>query len=1027
GLYPLDVALHVALPEFDGRIITVPVSFKSSSPVGDFSDGGGGSELYAPLRDRADRIAGLAARLIALRRKPNSEKRIAFVLTNSPAKASRIGNAVGLDAPESLRRLLLAMRDSGYTIAEIPESGDALIHALIDRCSYDTAALTPWQLEQAAGQVAVAQFMDWQGELPDTNQNEMRAQWGEPPNPGTLYVHDGHIALPGLSLGNVFIALQPPRGFGADPNAIYHSPDLTPTYQYHALYRWLREPVEAGGWGADALVHLGKHGTLEWLPGKGIGLSQTCYPDLFLDDLPLVYPFILNNPGEGAQAKRRTHAVIIDHMTPPLTQAGMYGGLYELAQLVDEYYQVEALDPSKLPILQRQIWELMEREHLDRDLAAMLNVNHGDHSHAWDGSFTDDGTPTLLAEISGKDFTHLMEDLDGYLCELGSATIRDGLHILGYTPEGEQLIDTLNALTQLPNLDVPSLRASVARALGHDLSALLETPGKHESERSAKIVEQIDSTCRAVLRDLAATHFDSAQVNHVISHLQSFDFAQDKSLIPNDPSRPTDHQPLSTSLHTVLTFVCNSLAPNLRRNTDEITNLLRALNGEHIPPGPSGAPTRGMAHVLPTGRNFYTVDPRSLPSPAAWQVGERLADELIRRYQRDEGKIPETVGLSIWGTSAIRTHGDDIAQVFALLGARPRWQAENKRIVGVDVIPLDQLNRPRVDVVCRISGFFRDAFPHLITLMDQAVRMVSEMDEPLDQNFVRKHVVERQAALRQSGLSESEAARRARYRLFGSKPGAYGAGILPLIDERNWRDNADFAQAYLNWGGYAYTETEYGAAARDDFARALSGVNVAAKNQDNREHDIFDSDDYLQYHGGMIAAIRALTGRAPRKYFGDNSDPARPRVRDLKEEALRVFRSRVVNPKWIESVKRHGYKGGLELTATVDYVFGYDATADIVDDWMYAEVAERYALDPATQAFLRESNPWALRDMLNRLTEAIRRGMWDADDDMQRRLGEAYLTVDGDLEDRLDRAWAARHLAPSPGEDTGEERNAVIG
>ncbi|MBI3361818.1 MAG: cobaltochelatase subunit CobN [Chloroflexi bacterium] len=377
GLYPLDVAMNVALPEFDGRIISVPVSFRGG--VGD------GGDLYVPLEDRAARVAGLAARLVALRRKPNAKKRIAFVLTNSPGKASRIGNAVGLDAPESLRRVLLAMRESGYDISEIPEAGDALIHTLIDRCSYDTTVLTPWQLEQAAGQVSVEQFRQWQKELPSTNQAEMRQQWSDPPMPGTLYAHDGQVALPGLALGNVFVALQPPRGYGADPNAIYHAPDLPPTYQYHALYRWLREPVEQGGWGADAIVHLGKHGTLEWLPGKGVGLSETCYPDLFLDDLPLVYPFILNNPGEGAQAKRRAHAVIIDHMTPPLTQAGMYGGLYELAQLVDEYYQVEALDPSKLPLLQQQIWELIRRERLDGDLAAMLNVSHGDHSHAWDG------------------------------------------------------------------------------------------------------------------------------------------------------------------------------------------------------------------------------------------------------------------------------------------------------------------------------------------------------------------------------------------------------------------------------------------------------------------------------------------------------------------------------------------------------------------------------------------------------------------------------------------------------------------
>jgi cobaltochelatase CobN len=383
-----------------------------------------------------------------------------------------------------------------------------------------------------------------------------------------------------------------------------------------------------------------------------------------------------------------------------------------------------------------------------------------------------------------------------------------------------------------------------------------------------------------------------------------------------------------------------------------------------------------MAHVLPTGRNFYAVDPRALPSVAAWQTGQGLADNLIARYLREEGRYPASVGISIWGTSAMRTSGDDIAQVLALLGMRPRWQRENRRVLGVEVIPLSELGRPRIDVVCRISGFFRDAFPHLITLLDQAFQTAITLDETLDQNFPRRHALESEQQLQQSGVPDEAAAQQARYRIFGCKPGSYGAGILPLIDAQNWHSDADFAGAYLTWGGYAYTATTHGIPAEDAFARALSGVQVATKNQDNREHDIFDSDDYLQYHGGMIATIRALTGKNPRRYFGDSSDPSRPRTRDLREEARRVFRSRVVNPKWIESMKRHGYKGALELAATVDYLFGYDATSAVVEDWMYEQMTERYLLDPQMQAFLEEVNPWALQAMTERMLEAVQRGMW---------------------------------------------------
>jgi cobaltochelatase CobN len=367
-----------------------------------------------------------------------------------------------------------------------------------------------------------------------------------------------------------------------------------------------------------------------------------------------------------------------------------------------------------------------------------------------------------------------------------------------------------------------------------------------------------------------------------------------------------------------LRFVCEQLVPNLRRTEEEIANLVLALDGRHVPAGPSGAPTRGMAQVLPTGRNFYTVDPRGLPSAAAWMVGQRLADELIARYLQDEGTYPDRVGLSIWGTSLMRTHGDDVAEVMALIGVRPRWQSESRRLIDVEVIPLEELGRPRVDVVCRISGFFRDAFPDLIALLDRAFASVAELDEPLEQNAIRRHVLEATAQLGQDGLDATEAARRAGYRIFGSPPGAYGAGILPLIDERNWRDDADLAEVYVNWGGYAYGAKDYGVDARVEFRTALAGVQAAIKNQDNREHDIFDSDDYFQYHGGMIAAIRALGGKTPRRYFGDSADPQRAKVRDLREEALRVFRTRVVNPKWIASIQRHGYKGALELAATVD-------------------------------------------------------------------------------------------------------------
>jgi cobaltochelatase CobN len=984
GLNPLDTAMNVAIPEFDGRIISVPVSFKEK---------GLEAKGYQSVEDRVERVAGLALRFARLKHVPNSEKRIAFIFTNSNTKASQVGNAVGLDAPESLMNIMRAMQAEGYAIDRIPATGTELIHELIDRCSYDETYLTPEQLQNAAGRVPAGLYKQWFSELPGILQEKINKQWG--PAPGATYVHDGHIALAGLSFGNAFVALQPPRGYGMDPDAIYHQPDLPPTHHYYALYRWLRD-----SWEADAIVHVGKHGTLEWLPGKGLGLSENCFPDAVLGDMPLFYPFIINDPGEGSQAKRRAHAVVVDHLTPPMTSADTYGELAQLTQLVDEYYQVESMDPSKLPLLQRQIWDLIQQTNLDADLSAMLSRDHGDHKHDWDDEMTPDGVPVSLTEMDGKDVAHLIEDIDGYLCELGAAQIRNGLHTLGEMPAGDALVDMLQSLTRLANASIPGMQHEMAAVFGLNARELLEDQGKKLSDTP---VEFRELAGRNIVSAADALETISELTNHLFSLLKSRDFqhsAVDQILFETFNIVPDDDR--LSGIRKILEFVCTDLLPNLVRTDEEITNLLHGLSGGYVPAGPSGAPTRGMAHILPTGRNFYAVDPRVLPSQAAWEVGQQLAREVLDRHQKETGRYPENVGISIWGTSAMRTHGDDVAEVLALLGVKPVWQAESRRITGVEVISLAELGRPRIDVTTRISGFFRDAFPHLIDLMDEAVQMVIAMDEPLEENYIKKHFLKDLAELQKdSGLSIEQAEEKAAYRIFGAAPGTYGAGILPLIDAQNWQEDTDFAQAYVNWGGYAYTRSAQGIDARTEFQQRLSGVEIALHNQDNREHDIFDSDDYLQFHGGMIATIRSLTGQQPKHYFGDSQDPSRPVVRDLKEETLRVFRSRVVNPKWIDSIKKHGYKGGLELTATVDYIFGYDATAHVVDDWMYEKVAETYALDESMQQFFEESNPWALNAIAERLLEAVQRGLWEEPSpEILEKLKALYLRSEAILEVR---------------------------
>jgi len=858
GLVPLDVASGIAIPELDGRIIAPPFSFKE---VVDDGDGLGGAVVAnRPHPDRTQRVAGIVTRLAWLRHVPPAERRIAVVLSAYPTKRSRIGNAVGLDTPASVINVLHALRDAGYRVDRIPADGDTLMHELATGLTYDVESLTDAQLAAAPGRLDAATYTAWFESLPDDARSLVTTAWGDAP--GTVHRDGNDLVFAGIDLGNVVVAIQPPRGFGEDPIAVYHSPDLAPTHHYLGFYRWLDDV-----WGADAIVHVGKHGTLEWLPGKGVGLSASCFPDAALGDVPFVYPFVVNDPGEGTQAKRRGHATIIDHLVPPMTTADTYDDLARLETLLDEYSRIQTLDPSKLPAIRTQVWELLVDAELHRDLGV-------------------DAAP-------GEDaFDELILHVDGYLCELKDALIRGGLHVLGEPPIGEAERDLVAAITRLPQGDLPAFDDL-------DLVAKVQADGwQYDGE---------------------------------------------------DPT---------------LRWVTHQLVPNLRRTTGEITNLLHALDGGYVAAGPSGAPTRGMAHVLPTGRNFFSVDPRAIPSPLAWEVGRTLADRLVERHLDEEGDYPSTVGLVIWGTAAMRTAGDDVAEALALLGVRPVWATESRRVTGVELIPDDELGRPRIDVTLRISGFFRDAFPHVVELLDDAIAL---------------------AGFAVDGDP----------RVFGPKPGNYGSGILPLLESRDWRTDDDLAAVYLAWGGWAYGRGRAGEAAPDAMRRRFAAIDVAVKNQDNREHDIFDSDDYLQDHGGMVATVRALTGRNPKAWFGDSSNPANPKVRSLAEEAARVVRTRVVNPKWIAAMQRHGYKGAFEMAATVDYLFGYDATAQVVEDWMYRKVTDAYVADPANRKFFEQSNPWALRSIAERLLEAVDRGMWDADQADLDTLRSALLEAEG--------------------------------
>ena len=955
GLAPLDAATQVAIPEFDGRLLGGVISFKER----DAEDSRVGVPVphYAPDAERCARVARLAVRTARLRSLPAGQRRVAVLLTSFPTKHAKVGMAVGLDTPASALHLFDAFAADGMQVDRRFADGDELMHALIATGGHDAEFLTDDQLAASPLRLPIADYLAWYEALPESLREAMESRWG--PAPGDRFIDGDDFVIAGLELGNVLVAIQPPRGYGDDPVGIYHDPELPPTHHYLACYWWLDRV-----WGADAIVHLGKHGTLEWLPGKTLALSAECAPDAALGDIPLVYPFVVNDPGEGVQAKRRVHAVIVDHLVPPMMRADTYDEMAELEGLLDEYARLDVLDPSKLPGLAVQIWDAIERANLQSD----LNI-----------------------EERPENVATLVEHIDGYLCEVKDIQIKDGLHVLGQPPRGDQMRGLVSAILRLGSGDIAGLRSAVGAAFGLDEPALVASAGspapaaapellarfRGPSASAGDLVDRLEAAQMALLDGLAARDWDEGSAGAVCHDV----------LGRND-----------RGVERALAFAAREVVPRILRTTEELDNVIGALNGRHVPSGPSGSPTRGRVDVLPTGRNFYSVDPRALPSELSWEVGRRLADALLDRFRSETGELPRMVGLVAWGTSAMRTQGDDVAEILALIGVRPTWHPESRRVTGIEVVPLEELGRPRIDVTVRISGFFRDAFPHLVVLLDDAIAKVAALDEPAGHNYVAAHA--REDAERLAAELGDQAWRQATMRVFGSKPGTYGAGLLQLVDARDWRGDADIAQVYEAWGGFAYGRGLEGERAGDSMRDCFGRIEVAVKNVDSREHDILDSDDYYQYHGGMVATVRALTGREPAAYLGDSSDPSRVVARSLAEETRRVFRARVANPRWIASMIRHGYKGAAELSATVDYLFGYDATTGVAEDWMYEQVAQRYLLDDDVAEFMSRSNPWAARAIAERLLEAADRGMWATpESDTISGIRDRYLALEGELEE----------------------------
>lgn len=947
GIDGLSLSFCVFQPEFDGQVIGYPFATTETLDT-DF----GPKRVSEPIEDRVESIVRLAYNWTVLKRKANKEKKVAIILHNNPPRNDNIGGAAGLDTPASVYNMVKRLEQVGIVTQYDFESGKNIIDIITSGLTNDSRFSSYERMfSKSIDTVSKEQYLGWYDGFSQKVKDNLVKYWEEPV--GSFMAYEQKLLVPGILNGNVFIGLQPPRAFEEKAEEMYHSTDIPCPHQYIGFYNWVENIYKA-----DIIYHIGTHGTIEWLPGKEVGLSKNCLSDICIGTVPHLYPYIINAPGEGSQAKRRTYATLIDHMVPSMVESGVYEELGEMDELMKQYYHVKAADPKKMPLISEQIIDLAKKMNLNNDIG-------------------------LTDEDIMKTPDVAIDRMHSWVTKVQGCDINDGFHIFGMVPTGDRYRNMLKMLVRNRNGNIPSLRKSITELMGYDLEELLEFPERlHENGKTNGILlTEIDDIGRDIFLKLEEINFEESFVSSIIDDVFGVNLASRKSL------------------GMCLSFVCNVVKGKVSKITDEMDSFVSAINAGFIPPGPSGAPTRGNVSILPTGRNFYSVDPGAMPSKASWKTGITLANQLAQRYLKDEEKYPECVSILVYATESMRTYGDDISEILYLLGTRPVWLGNTDRVIGVEVIPLKELGRPRIDVTLRITGLFRDAFPNLIERVEDAVNMVAALDEPEDMNFIKKHVNEEVKQLIEEGMNEAEAKTISLLRIFGDAPGAYGAGVNNVVESKKWKDVTDLGKVYRTWGCHAYGKNVHGDKMPELYSKRMSKVSVAVKNESTREVDMLDSDDFYNYFGGMVAAITTFSGEQKPAYIPSTSDVDHVETLSLHEEASRVLRSKVNNPKWIEGLKKHGYRGAKQISSMVDYAFGWDATTSVIDDWMYDAIANRYVFNEENFKWIKEVNPWAMHSITERLLEANQRGMWNAKEEMVDQLAKIYLQMEGTVED----------------------------
>jgi len=933
GLSSSEVGWSVAMPEFEGVIepLIAGVTDRSESD-------GALIEKHVPIPERVSKVCRRVSRWIALKNKPISRRRVAFILHNNPCVSTEasVGGGAHLDTLESVARIMNQMAAAGYTLENAPKDGKELIGTIMDRKAISEFRWTPIEeIVQKGGALAFLskeEYEQWFGCLSPEVKSRVTGAWGNPPGeekdgiPAAM-VYQGKIVITGVQYGNALVCAQPKRGCaGARCDGqvckILHDPEVPPTHQYIATYRYIEKIF-----GADVIVHVGTHGNLEFLPGKSVGLSCDCYPDIGIGDLPHLYIYNSDNPPEGTIAKRRSYAVLVDHMQAVMTDSDLYGELKELEEKIAEYNRAKISDGARAHALEHIIISLIEKSNIAREMKL-----------------------EKLKE-SGASFEQILERAHDRISLLYNTQIPDGMHIFGVLPEGERRKEMVRSILR------SEFRKTAAELLGKAVTTKMED------------LQELDSLCKELVTAMMPSSETEADGDGSSRQNKLRELLESRRLHGNGSLQ---------ALQGRVEDLCRRIEAS-----KEMQSLLHGFSGGFIEPGPSGLVTKGKIEVLPTGRNFYSLDPEAVPTEAAWMVGRRLADSLIDKYRKDQGRLPENVAMFWMAGDVMYADGEQMAQIFHLIGVTPVWKGA--KLKGYRVVPLEDLGRPRIDLTIKSSGIIRDCFYNCIEIIDRAIKEVAALDEPPEMNYLRKHDLE-------NGPTP---------RIFASRPGTYGNGVNLAVYASAWKKEKDLSDIFVYWNGYAYGKGFFGEESQDKLMKQLKSVDVTFNKTTTDEKDLFGCCCYFGNHGGMTIAAREISGHKVEAYYGDTRDADHVEVRTLADEVRRVVRTKLLNPKWIEGMKRHGYKGAGDISKRVGRVYGWEATTQEVDDWIFDDIARTFVMDEENRKFFEENNPWAMEEMSRRLLEAEQRGLWKADPEVLDALKSTYLEIEGWMEERM--------------------------